>query len=95
MQKYCALLRDFPVQSLLTATSWTAMGAAVSDVFAHLRHVKRSDYPLSRAVELVHSCARGMCVREMKWLISPLGRLSVVGVLRRHPVYWCLWDPEN
>jgi hypothetical protein len=57
VQKYCAILRDFPIQGLLAAVDWDDMTRAIIDMFAHLKGIKRIEYPLARAIELV----LGMC----------------------------------
>jgi sulfur transfer complex TusBCD TusB component (DsrH family) len=53
VQKYCALLREFPIHALLAATEWDVMARAVVEVFSHLKGIKRIEYPLSRAVDLI------------------------------------------
>ncbi|PFH31617.1 dynein heavy chain [Besnoitia besnoiti] len=55
------LIRDFPVNDLLGATSVEQLTQAVRTVFMHLRKLKNAtQYPLSRAYQLVEALSRDL-----------------------------------
>lgn len=45
---------------MLAAAEWDELARSVSEVFAHLKGIKRIEYPLSRAIELVLVISRGL-----------------------------------
>ncbi|EPR57558.1 dynein heavy chain [Toxoplasma gondii GT1] len=58
------LIRDFPVNDLLGATSVEQLTQAVRTVFMHLRKLKNAaQYPLSRAYHLVEALSRDLSQR--------------------------------
>ena len=54
VQKYNQLMRDFPLDELLAATSLTKIDAALESIFGHLnRKIRVVPYPIARALPLV------------------------------------------
>ncbi|KAG7885719.1 hypothetical protein KL938_000751 [Ogataea parapolymorpha] len=50
--KYNQLLKDLPINDLLSAQSLDKIGEAVSSIFEHLRKLRVTMYPIQRAIEL-------------------------------------------
>ncbi|KAG7861843.1 hypothetical protein KL939_000864 [Ogataea angusta] len=50
--KYNQLLKDLPINDLLSAQSLDKVGEAVSAIFEHLRKLRVTMYPIQRAIEL-------------------------------------------
>lgn len=56
VQKYNQLMRDFPLDELLSATSLTKVQEAISQIFGHLnKKLRICPYPIRRALPLVES----------------------------------------
>ena len=56
IQKYNQLMKDFPMDELLTATTLTKIKDALDSIFNHLnKKLRYSGYPISRALPLVHA----------------------------------------
>lgn len=56
VQKYNQLMKDFPMDELLTATTLHKIREALDSIFEHLnRKLKHTSYPISRALPLVHA----------------------------------------
>lgn len=60
VHKYCAFLRDFPLQSILSASEPEEFVRAVVEIYAHMRTIKRIEYPLPRAIELLHGMTQSI-----------------------------------
>jgi dynein heavy chain 1 len=58
--KFSALLRDFPIKPLISAADVNAIMAALETIFNHLKQIRRIEYPLERAIQLVHAISRDM-----------------------------------
>lgn len=56
VQRYNLLMRDFPMDNLLTATTLPKVREALDLIFNHLnKKLRYSSYPVSRALPLVHA----------------------------------------
>ncbi|KAL9108457.1 MAG: hypothetical protein Q9227_006791 [Pyrenula ochraceoflavens] len=56
VRKYNSLMRDFPLDELLSATSMEKVSEALMAIFAHLtKKLRQSLYPIKRALELVEA----------------------------------------
>ena len=56
VQRYNQLMKDFPIDDLLTATTLQKIRDALDSVFNHLnRKLRFTSYPISRALPLVHA----------------------------------------
>ena len=56
VQKYNQLMKDFPMDDLLTATTLPKVRDALDSIFNHLnKKLRYSNYPVSRALPLVHA----------------------------------------
>lgn len=64
VQKYNQLMKDFPVDDLLTATTLTKIQEALDAIFSHLnKKLRYSGYPVSRALPLVHAISGDLDVQ--------------------------------
>lgn len=50
-----SLTRDLPVKALLSSSDLNEIRDAIELIFSHLKQIKRINYPLARAVGLVHA----------------------------------------
>ncbi|KAI1339525.1 dynein heavy chain, N-terminal region 1-domain-containing protein [Xylariaceae sp. FL0016] len=56
VQKYNQLMRDFPLDELLSATSLPKIQDAISQIFGHMnRKLRFSNYPIARTLHLVEA----------------------------------------
>ncbi|KAK7927737.1 dynein heavy chain [Apiospora marii] len=56
VQKYNQLMRDFPLDELLSATSLSKVDEAVAQIFGHMNKKMRfSNYPIKRTLDLVEA----------------------------------------
>lgn len=58
--KYTALLKDLPIKELLSATDCQQLKNALDNIFNHLKQIKRIEYPLARAIQLVQAISRDL-----------------------------------
>jgi len=58
--KYSKLLRDLPIKKLLSAISIEDAKVAIGSIFHHMHKIKTIEYPLPRAVKLVHAISRDL-----------------------------------
>ncbi|KAI3378322.1 hypothetical protein SNEBB_011029, partial [Seison nebaliae] len=57
-QNYNRLLKELPLQQLLTATDLPKITEAIKNIFVHLKNVRHGDYPLSRSNLLIECISR-------------------------------------
>ena len=55
---YNPLMKDFPINDLLSATELDRIRAAVQAIFGHLRKIRNTIYPIQRALRLVEAISR-------------------------------------
>ncbi|KAH6659609.1 dynein heavy chain [Truncatella angustata] len=56
VQKYNQLMRDFPLDDLLSATSLSKVNVAIVQIFGHMnRKMRFSNYPIKRTLDLVEA----------------------------------------
>jgi len=69
VSNYLNLLRDFPINDLLVATTIEQVMQAVRIIFAHMRRIKNAaQYPLQRAYSLVEAVSRDLSGQLLKIL---------------------------
>ena len=54
------LLRDFPINAILTSSDVKQMTEAVLSIFNHLRRMKSAQYPVERAFRLLEAISRDL-----------------------------------
>lgn len=53
-------MRDFPLSGLLSATDTEAIRIAIIDIFAHLKKMRTTRYPVTRATKLIQTLSRDL-----------------------------------
>lgn len=65
---YNPLMKDFPINDLLSATELERIRAAVQLIFAHLKKVRATKYPIQRCLRLVEAISRDLGAQLLKVL---------------------------
>ncbi|XP_063237430.1 dynein heavy chain, cytoplasmic isoform X2 [Bacillus rossius redtenbacheri] len=65
---YNPLMKDFPINDLLSATELDRIRSAVQLIFAHLRKIRTTKYPIQRALRLVEAISRDLGSQLLKVL---------------------------
>ncbi|KAK7789348.1 hypothetical protein R5R35_002380 [Gryllus longicercus] len=65
---YNPLMKDFPINDLLSATELDRIRSAVQLIFSHLRKIRNTKYPIQRALRLVEAISRDLGTQLLKVL---------------------------
>ncbi|KAI4467240.1 dynein heavy chain [Holotrichia oblita] len=65
---YNPLMKDFPINDLLSATELERIRAAVQLIFAHMRKIRSTKYPVQRCLRLVEAISRDLGTQLLKVL---------------------------
>ena len=65
---YNPLMKDFPINDLLSATEIDRIRLAVQSIFNHLRKIRNTKYPIQRALRLVEAISRDLVNQLLKVL---------------------------
>lgn len=65
---YNPLMKDFPLNELLSATDLDKLSSALTDIFNHLRKIRNTKYPLERALKLMEAISRDLTAQLLKVL---------------------------
>ena len=65
---YNPLMKDFPINDLLSATELDRIRLSVQAIFSHLRKIRNTKYPIQRALRLVEAISRDLGNQMMKVL---------------------------
>ena len=65
---YNPLMKDFPLNDLLSATELTRICAALQSIFLHIRKIRNTKYPIQRALRLVEAISRDLSAQLLKVL---------------------------
>jgi dynein heavy chain 1 len=65
---YNTLMKDFPINLLLTATDLEAINEAVVEIFQHMKRVKHTRYPVERVQQLELAISRDLNDQLLKVL---------------------------
>lgn len=65
---YNPLMKDFPINDLLSATELDRIRYAVQLIFSHLRKVRNTKYPIQRALRLIEAISRDLSQQLLKVL---------------------------
>ena len=63
---YNPLMKDFPINDLLSATELERIRSAVIGIFNHLRKIRNTKYPIQRALRLVEAISRDLSNQLLK-----------------------------
>ncbi|XP_022096690.1 cytoplasmic dynein 1 heavy chain 1-like isoform X2 [Acanthaster planci] len=65
---YSPLMKDFPLNDLLSATELDRIRNALVSIFSHLRKIRNTKYPIQRALRLVEAISRDLSSQLLKVL---------------------------
>ena len=65
---YNPLMKDFPINDLLSATELDRIRTSVQAIFTHLRKIRNTKYPTQRALRLVEAISRDLANQMLKVL---------------------------
>uniref|UniRef100_A0A1I7XR26 DHC_N1 domain-containing protein n=1 Tax=Heterorhabditis bacteriophora TaxID=37862 RepID=A0A1I7XR26_HETBA len=65
---YNSLMKDFPLNELVSATDLDSIKTALGNVFTHMKKIRSTKYPINRALRLVEAISRDMNVQILKVL---------------------------
>ncbi|XP_073982188.1 dynein heavy chain, cytoplasmic isoform X4 [Rhodnius prolixus] len=65
---YNPLMKDFPINDLLSATELDRIRHAVQQIFTHLRKIRNTKYPMTRGLRLVEAISRDLTTQLLKVL---------------------------
>ncbi|XP_070577189.1 cytoplasmic dynein 1 heavy chain 1-like [Ptychodera flava] len=65
---YSPLMKDFPLNDLLSATELDRIRQALVAIFSHLRKIRNTKYPIQRALRLVEAISRDLSTQLLKVL---------------------------
>ena len=68
MNDYNPLMKDFPLNDLLSATELDKIRQALVAIFTHLRKIRNTKYPIQRALRLVEAISRDLSSQLLKVL---------------------------
>jgi len=55
------LMRDFPINQMLSATGLPAVAEAIKNIFTHLNKIRHQDtYPIVRAIQLLEALSKDL-----------------------------------
>ena len=67
---YNPLMKDFPINDLLSATELDRIRTSVQGIFNHLRKIGGTKYPIQRALRLVEAISRDVSTQVLKVLAT-------------------------
>lgn len=65
---YNPLMKDFPLNDLLAATDLDKIRQALAAIFAHLKKIRNTRYPIKRALKLIEAISRDLMAQMLKVL---------------------------
>lgn len=63
---YNPLMKDFPINDLLSATELDRIKSAVMQIFGHLRKIRNTKYPMQRALRFIEAISRDLSAQLLK-----------------------------
>ncbi|XP_018494643.2 dynein heavy chain, cytoplasmic [Galendromus occidentalis] len=70
VNNYNPLMKDFPLNELLSATELDKIKLALQSIFNHLKKIRNTKYPISRALKLVEAISRDLANQLFKVLAT-------------------------
>lgn len=65
---YNPLMKDFPLNDLLSASELDKIRQALGAIFTHLKKIRNTKYPIQRALRLVEAISRDLSSQLLKVL---------------------------
>ena len=63
---YNPLMKDFPLEDLLSATELNRIQNALNGIFTHLRKIRSTHYPIQRVLRLIEAISRDLSTQLLK-----------------------------
>ena len=95
---YNQLMKDFPLNDLISATELDKIAAAITAIFTHLKKMRNSKYPHSRALKLVEAISKDLTSQLLRVLSTQ--RVMIVPfdeferTMRACGSVFAAWDDE-
>jgi dynein heavy chain 1 len=95
---YNLLMKDFPLNELISATELDKITLAIQSIFGHLRKIRHTKYPMNRALKLVEAISKDLTAQLLKVLSTQ--RLMLIAfedferTLKACMVVFGVWDDE-
>ena len=90
---YNPLMKDFPLNDLLSATELERIRQALAAIFLHLRKIRSTKYPIQRALRLVEAISRDLSTQLLKVLSTR--RLMHIPFEDFEKVFLCLYEEKQ
>lgn len=98
---YNPLMKDFPLNDLLSATELDKIRQALVAIFTHLRKIRNTKYPIQRALRLVEAISRDLSSQLLKVLgtrklmhvaYEEFEKVLIISVTTfcRYCSFWCM-----
>ena len=65
---YNLLMKDFPLNELMSATELNKITLSIQSIFNHLKKIRNSKYPLHRALKLIEAISKDLTTQLLKVL---------------------------
>ena len=65
---YNLLMKDFPLNELMSATELNKITLAIQSIFNHLKKIRNSKYPLNRTLKLIEAISKDLTTQLLKVL---------------------------
>lgn len=73
---YNLLMKDFPLNELMSATELNKITLAIQSIFNHLKKIRNSKYPLNRTLKLIEAISKDLTTQLLKVLSTQ--RLMII-----------------
>ncbi|CAB4015784.1 cytoplasmic dynein 1 heavy chain 1 [Paramuricea clavata] len=73
---YSPLMKDFPLDDLLSATELDKIKSSLTQIFNHLRKIRNTKYPIQRCLRLVEAISRDLSSQLLK-VLGPLRLMHI------------------
>ena len=71
VSSYMPLIRDFPINALMTASDVSQMKHSVASIFSHMKKMKTAQYPVQRAFQLIEAVSRDLS-KKLITMVKPM-----------------------
>jgi dynein heavy chain 1 len=65
---YNVLMKDFPLNELISATELAKITLAIQNIFNHLKKIRNTKYPLNRLLKLIEAISKDLTAQLLKVL---------------------------
>jgi dynein heavy chain 1 len=65
---YNVLMKDFPLNELISATELAKITVAIQNIFNHLKKIRNTKYPLNRLLKLIEAISKDLTTQLLKVL---------------------------